>query len=95
MEAERRIEARISSRIGPELRRGLLALLEDTVDGRLTRFVWLRQFSTGNISAAANRLLDRLEYLDRLECQDDLFTGVPAHRIARLRRQGERYYADG
>jgi len=26
---------------------------------------------------------------------DPLFLGVPAHRVTRLRRHGERYYADG
>jgi hypothetical protein len=74
----------------------LLALLEDTVDDRVTRFVWLRQFEVGaNSSAAANRLLDRLEYLQRFDLPADLLDGVPAHRVTRLRRQGERYYADG
>ncbi|MCY3876383.1 MAG: hypothetical protein OXF88_19100, partial [Rhodobacteraceae bacterium] len=86
--------SRNAGRIEPEHRQGLPALHEDTVDGRLPRFVWLRQFSPGNNSAAANRLPDCLEYLKRLECPDDLFAGVPAHRITRHRRQGERYYAD-
>jgi hypothetical protein len=69
--------------------------LEDTVDGRVTRFVWLRQFEVGANSAAANRLMDRLEYLQRFDLPADLLDGVPAHRVTRLRRQGERYYADG
>src|SRR3546814_2397139 len=67
----------------------------DTVDGRVTRFVWLRQFEVGANSAAANRLMDRLEYLQRFDLPADLLDGVPAHRVTRLRRQGERYYADG
>ena len=61
----------------------------------MTRFVWLRQFEPGSNSAAANRLLDRREHLRRLDVPEGLFDGVPAHRITRLRRQGERYFADG
>ena len=61
----------------------------------MTRFVWLRQFEPGNNSADANRLLDRLEHLQRLDFPEGLFDDVPAHRITRLRRQGERYFADG
>src|SRR3546814_3801040 len=61
----------------------------------VTRFVWLRQFEVGANSAAANRLMDRLEYLQRFDLPADLLDGVPAHRVTRLRRQGERYYADG
>src|SRR3546814_15546064 len=62
---------------------------------RVTRFVWLRQFEVCANSAAANRLMDRLEYLQRFDLPADLLDGVPAHRVTRLRRQGERYYADG
>ena len=61
----------------------------------MTRFVWLRQFEPGSNSAYANRLLDRLEHLQRLDFPEGLFDDVPAHRITRLRRQGERYFADG
>src|SRR3546814_15284518 len=39
--------------------------------------------------------MDRLEYLQRFDLPADLLDGVPAHRVSRLRRQGERYYADG
>ena len=46
-------------------------------------------------SAAAGRLLDRLEYLQRFDVCERLLEGVPAHRVARLRRQGERHFADG
>ncbi|AXJ97465.1 Tn3 family transposase [Sphingomonas sp. FARSPH] len=95
VEAERRIEDRIAHRITPALSGNLAHLLEDTVDGRVTRFVWLRQFEVGANSAAANRLMDRLEYLQRFDLPADLLEGVPAHRVTRLRRQGERYYADG
>ena len=95
VEAERRIEDLIDHRISPTLSENLAHLLEDTVDGRVTRFVWLRQFEVGANSAAANRLMDRLEYLQRFDLPADLLDGVPAHRVTRLRRQGERYYADG
>ena len=70
-------------------------MLSERVDDRLTRFVWLRQFEVGNNSAGANRLLDRLEYLHGISLPSDLVDGVPEHRVARLRRQGERYFADG
>jgi len=95
VEAERRIEDLIAHRITPTLSENLAHLLEDTVDGRVTRFVWLRQFEVGANSAAANRLMDRLEYLQRFDLPADLLDGVPAHRVTRLHRQGERYYADG
>ena len=95
VDAERRIEGRIAGRVTRALGEQLATLLEDTVDGRVTRFVWLRQFEVGANSRAANRLMDRLEYLQGLDLPADLVVGVPAHRVARLRRQGERYYADG
>jgi hypothetical protein len=93
--AERVIETRIADRLPPEIRSQLLELLNETVDGRATRFVWLRQFEPGANSAAANQLLDRLDYLRRIKLSSDLFDGIPPHRVTRLRRQGERYYADG
>ena len=90
VDAERRIETRIAERVPPGLRRGLENLLRETVDANVTRFVWLRQFEPGTNFADANRLLDRLEYLQRLDFSEGLFHDVPAHRITRLRRQGER-----
>ena len=95
VDAERQIEARIAERVPPGLRRELEHLLDETVDAGVTRFVWLRQFEPGSNSADANRLLDRLEHLQHLDFPEDLFRDVPAHRITRLRRQGERYFADG
>ncbi|TCQ15001.1 TnpA family transposase [Rhizobium sp. PP-CC-3G-465] len=95
VDAERRIETRIASRLSVPVREQLLALLEETVNDRVTRFVWLRQFEPGSNSSSANRLLDRLEHLQRIDLPEDLLAGVPAHRVTRLRRQGERYYADG
>ena len=95
VDAERRIEARITERVPPGLRRDLEHLLEETVDAGVTRFVWLRQFEPGSNSADANRLLDRLEHVRRLDVPEGLFHEIPPHRITRLRRQGERYFADG
>jgi uncharacterized coiled-coil protein SlyX len=71
------------------------ALLSEDVVGRLSRFIWLRQFEVGNNSADINRLLNRLEILQQLELPSDLFDDGPPHRITRLRRQGERYFTDG
>ena len=95
VDAERRIEARIAERVPPGLRRDLEHLLEETADTGVTRFVWLRQFEPGGNSADANRLLDRLEHLRRLDVPEGLFHEIPPHRITRLRRHGERYFADG
>src|SRR3546814_2248779 len=39
--------------------------------------------------------MDRLEYLQRFDLPADLLDGVPAHRVTRLRRQGELSYVDG
>jgi TnpA family transposase len=93
--AERRIETRIAGRLTNDMRSELDALLSEQVDGRLSRFVWLRQFEVGNNSAAANRLLDRLDVLRGLDLPPNLCDAVSDHRITRLRRQGERYFADG
>jgi hypothetical protein len=49
----------------------------------------------GNNSADINRQLDRLEFLQRIVLSPVVLDGIPAHRIARLRRQGERYFTDG
>ena len=70
-------------------------MLSEDVEGRLSRFIWLRQFEVGKNSADINRLLDRLEVLQQLELPSDLFDDIPPHRITRLRRQGERYFTDG
>jgi TnpA family transposase len=68
-------------------------LLSEEMKGSVTRFVWLRQFEVGKNSAGANRLLDRLEFLQGLVLDPTILDGVPPHRITRLRRQGERYFA--
>ena len=61
----------------PGLRRELEHLLDEAVDAGVTRFVWLRQFEPGSNSAAANRLLDRLEHLQHLDFPEDLFHAAP------------------
>ena len=91
--AERRIDARITDRLDVETRSRLDALLTETADSSVTRFVWLRQFEVGQNSADMNRLLDRLEFLQGMPVEGSILVGVPPHRIARLRRQGERYSA--
>ena len=91
--AERRIEGRIADRLDDAMRSRLDALLTEDAGGPVTRFVWLRQFEVGQNSADMNRLLDRLEFLQRLGLNEKVQAGVPPHRIARLRRQGERYFA--
>ena len=70
-------------------------LLTEEVDGGVSRFVWLRRFEVGRNSADINDLLDRLEFLQGFDLPSDLLETVPPHRIARLRRQGERYFTDG
>ena len=65
------------------------------MDGRTSWFVWLRQFQVGNNSAVANRLLDRLEFLQELNLPTAVLNGIPPHRITHLRRQGERYFTEG
>lgn len=91
--AERRIEARIAGRLDDAMKSRLDALLTEDAGGSVTRFVWLRQFEAGQNSADMNRLLDRLEFLQRLGLNETVLAGVPPHRIAQLRRQGERYFA--
>ena len=95
VDAERRIDARIASRLSPSVRTGLDGLLTELVDDRVTRFVWLRQREVGSNSAAARRLLDRLEFLQSINLPPNAVSDVPPHRVTQLRRQGERYFADG
>lgn len=94
VEAERRIARRIVDRLTPDARRRLDGLLDDTTERGISRFVWLRQFEPGRNSADMNELLDRLDTLRALGLPADALEGVPAHRIGRLRREGERRYAD-
>ena len=91
--AERRVDARIASRLDNEMGNRLEALLTEDAGGSVTRFVWLRQFEVGQNSADMNRLLDRLEFLRTLAPDQGILADVPPHRVTRLRRQGERYFA--
>jgi len=93
--AERHVESRIADRLSHEMRDRLDGLLTEMVGGTVSQFVWLRQFEVGKNSAGAGRLLDRLEFLQDLGLCPDILEGIPPHRITRLRRQGERYFADG
>lgn len=93
--AERRIERRIAERLNPATCARLDELTTEMLPGAISRFIWLRRIEPGNNSAAANRLLDRLEFLRAMDLDAGLLAGVPPHRVARLRRQGERYFADG
>ena len=94
--AERRIETRVVECLPDVMKDRLDALLTETVvDGRVSRFIWLRQFEVGKNSADINRLLDRLEFLQGFDLPPDVLDSVPPHRIIRLRRQGERYFTDG
>ena len=93
--AERRIETRIAAGLDDAMHLQLDRLLTEEVDGGMSRFVWLRRFEVGRNSADINGLLDRLEFLQGFELPSDLLDTVPPHRIARLRRQGERYFAEG
>ena len=93
--AERRIETRIAAGLDDAMRLRLDRLLTEEVDGGVSRFVWLRRFEVGRNSADINALLDRLEFLQGFDLPSDLLETVPVHRIARLRRQGDRYFTDG
>src|SRR3546814_1027251 len=77
------------------MRKRLNGRLAEVMPGNVSRFVWLRKFELGHNSTAANRLLDRLEFLQGFGLSVQSLAGVPIHRIARLRRQGERYFTDG
>ena len=97
--AERRIAHRIADRLNADVRARLARMLSERVeDGpsrTVSRFVWLGRTEAGSNSADAKRLLDRLEWLRKLAIPASVIADIPPHRIARLRRQGERYYADG
>jgi len=89
----RQIEARIADRRDDARRARLDTHLTADAGGSTARFVWLRQFEVGRNPADMNRLLDRLEFLRDIALNEAALAGVPFHRIARLRRPGERYFA--
>ena len=93
--AEREIASRVAGRLNREQAKTLLALLSETADGRITRFVWFRQFEVGSNSNDMNAILDRLEFIRAMNIDHHVLEGVQQHRVAALRRQGERYSADG
>ena len=93
--AENRITKKISDKIDDKVQAALFKLLQEHVTKTMTRFVWLRQHEVGNNSRVINDLLDRLELIRQINVPEECFDGVPAHRVSRLRRQGERYFADG
>ena len=93
--AEREIVGCIASRLDERMKKNLHAMLEETVDGRLTTHGWLKRFEVGHNSADVNRLLEKLEYLQELDIPESLLDGIPAHRVIWLQQQGEAYYADG
>ena len=93
--AERRIAERVAGQLDPEMRERLGRMLGEAMADGTSRFVWLRRHEPGGNSADANRLLDRLGWIEGLAIPESVIAGVPLHRVARLRRQGERYYADG
>ncbi len=85
--AERRIDTRIADQLDDEMRSRLDALLTETADGSVTRFVWLRQFEVGQNSADMNRLLDRLELLQATHWafgQLASIVGAPASYLRQL-----------
>ncbi len=82
--AERRIDARIVARLESGMRNRLDNLLSEDVDGRLSRFIWLRQFEVGRNTADLNRQLDRLEFLQVIELGPAVLDGIPPHRVTRL-----------
>lgn len=54
-------------------------LLMGMVDGKVSWFVWLRQFEVGQNSAGATRLLDRLELLLEMNLSPDILLGTSPH----------------
>ncbi|MFX8016066.1 hypothetical protein ABTK76_19365, partial [Acinetobacter baumannii] len=70
--AERQIEKRIAARLDPVACAGLDRLTTEMLPGAISRFIWLRRIEPGNNSAAANRLLDRLEFLRAMNLNDGL-----------------------
>lgn len=93
--AERQIVETITERLDQGVRDRLMAMLQDTVEAGVSRFAWLRRHEAGSNSADANQLLDQFEWIEELNVPAQCLDGVAPHRIARLRRQGERYFADG
>jgi len=95
VEAERASTTTIAGRLDGRRRDRLTALLEETRDGRLSSFVWLRRLGPGGNSADMHRLLDRRDVIRGLDLPNDLLANVPRAQIDRLRQQGERLFGAG
>ena len=93
--AEREVVGRITGRLDDRMKQKLQAILAETVEGRLTVHGWLKRCEAGHNSADVNRLLDKLEYLKKLNIPESVLENIPSHRVLWLRQQGEAYYADG
>ena len=93
--AERKIVGCIASRLDERTKKNLHAMLEESFGRRLTIYGWLKRFEVGHNSADVNRLLEKLEYLQKLDIPESLLDDIPAHRVIWLQQQGEAYYADG
>ncbi len=79
--ADRRILHRIYSRLDKQNKIHLQAMIDETVDGRLTVYAWLKRFEIGHNSADANKLMEQLEYLQELNIPASVLDGIPKHRI--------------
>lgn len=93
--ADRSIIECIYSALDTRMKKHLDALLDETVDGRLTVYAWLKRFEIGHNSADATRLLERLEYLQELDIPASVLDGIPQSRVIWLLQQADAYYADG
>jgi TnpA family transposase len=93
--ADRKIVERIYAGLNSHMKKNLSAMLDETVDGRLTVYAWLKRFEIGHNSADANRLLERLEYLQELDVPASVLDGIPKSRVVWLLQQADAYYADG
>ena len=94
VQAERKAVETVVGRLDARTRTRLETLIGETVDGRVSRLVWLRRFEAGRNSADMGRLLDRLDTIDGLALPVDLLDGMSRRRIDRLRGEGERLYVD-
>jgi TnpA family transposase len=68
--AEREIVGCIAGRLDERMKQNLNIILDETVDGWLTVHGWLKRFEAGHNSADVNRLLEKLEYLQKLGIPD-------------------------
>ena len=74
--AERRIDRAIVARLDDAMKAHLDSLLSEMVEGKVSRFVWLRQFEVGQNSADVTRLLDRLEFLQEMTLSPDILSAA-------------------